>query len=83
MANIVITNSIAGGGGGGISLLLYLPDRPNGKARGKWQGEGGDGEKGISLTLRGFSSLFWALGGGGIGDIYGTKSWKLEVSKWS
>ena len=61
-------NSIAGGGGGG--LVAFVPaDRPNGKAAGNGQGEGGDGGKGISLTL-GDSVRYFGAGGGGIGEYF-------------
>ncbi|TXD76947.1 hypothetical protein ESW18_14160 [Algoriphagus ratkowskyi] len=61
-------NSIAGGGGGG--LVAFVPsDRPNGKASGNGQGEGGDGGKGVSLTM-GDSLRQFGAGGGGIGEYF-------------
>lgn len=60
--------AIAGGGGGGLVPWIQA-DRPDGKAAGLGQGEGGDGGKGITLTM-GDSLRQFGAGGGGIGEYF-------------
>ncbi len=61
-------NAIAGGGGGGL-VPFTSSDRPDGKAAGNGQGEGGDGGKGVTLTM-GDSLRYYGAGGGGIGEYF-------------
>ncbi|NVK53697.1 MAG: hypothetical protein HWD85_12245, partial [Flavobacteriaceae bacterium] len=60
--------SIAGGGGGGLVPFGNF-DKPDGKAAGQGQGEGGDGGNGITLFL-GDSIRYYGAGGGGIGEYF-------------